>query len=270
MVNQFYVKTLRLLSVILVIIGVFFFVKHTFLYVYPFFIALFFAFLLHPFVKFVELKWKVSRTISTSSIMICFFTLIFFIFYVAVKRLLKEATSLIQTLPEQLQKLKLIFADIGQTYFLPFYEKVASTITILPPLNEWEFKNYIDFFVDEIGISSSFYLKNIVLTTSTILTSLSYFVTIVIFILLAVFMITKDFEQLRFQLQKVIPKRFLINSRRILVHLKKSVFGFVKAQIIMTIFSSFIVMIGLYIFKVKNVLMVTLIALVVDFVPYIG
>src|SRR5699024_511941 len=53
-------------------------------------------------------------------------------------------------------------------------------------------------------------------------------------------------------------------------NVKKSVFGFIKAQVIITIISSIIVFIGLWIFQVEHLFTLTLIVFFVDFIPYVG
>ncbi len=255
--NQFIIKFLRFLSVSAILVGFFLIGKYTFIYIYPFIIALLVAFILNPLVTKIQFKCKLNRTIATLCIMMSFFTLFTTGCFFLLKRLLEESTSLIESLPEQFKNIKLLLTDIGQAYLLPTYEKLTKTITFLPPTEEIDINQYIHLMIDELGSSSSYFLKNIILSTSTVLSSLSYVGTIIIFILLASFLMTKDLEQL---------KVHLYNN----VHLKSSVFGFLKAQIIITTISSLIVMVSLFIFKVENVLMITLTTFFVDFIPYVG
>ncbi|MEI3606033.1 sporulation integral membrane protein YtvI [Pseudogracilibacillus sp. SE30717A] len=268
--NVFYIKLVRLLSIILVITGLFFAVKYTIGYMYPFLIALLIASFLHPLVTKIEVSWKFNRTIATFFVILSFFTLFFVISFLILKRLLKESTSLVETLPEQFNQMKLLLAEIGQSYLLPAYEKLTEKITLLPSYEELEFNNYLLYFIDEIGASSSFFLKNIVSSTSAILSSITYAGTIFIFISLAVFMMTKDLNQIKTVIQNLIPAKFISKGRQIIAHLKSSVFGFIKAQIAITMISSFIVMTGLLIFQIDNVLIITLTMLLVDFIPYVG
>ncbi len=268
--NQFIIKFLRFLSVSAILVGFFLIGKYTFIYIYPFIIALLVAFILNPLVTKIQFKCKLNRTIATLCIMMSFFTLFTTGCFFLLKRLLEESTSLIESLPEQFKNIKLLLTDIGQAYLLPTYEKLTKTITFLPPTEEIDINQYIHLMIDELGSSSSYFLKNIILSTSTVLSSLSYVGTIIIFILLASFLMTKDLEQLKVHLYNNVPKRFIQKLQPIFKHLKSSVFGFLKAQIIITTISSLIVMVSLFIFKVENVLMITLTTFFVDFIPYVG
>src|SRR5690625_3992941 len=268
--KEFYFRFLRCLSIILVSASLLFILTYTFTYIYPFIIALLIAFLLHPIVTWMEKYWKLNRAVATLIMMLCFFSFFIALFFLIIKQLLKESTILMDKLPKQFGDLKIFFSNIGQTYLIPFYEKLEKALPIIPSLDEWKFNQSILFLIDEIKASSTFFLKNIVLTTSNVLSSLTYIGTIFIFILLAVFMITKDLEQLKVYWRKLVPIKMIKKLNKIGIHLKISVFGFMKAQIIITLISSTIVMIGLMIYQVENVLLITLTVLFVDFIPYAG
>jgi len=268
--NQFYLTLVRLISIILVSICMIFIIKYTFMYIYPFLIAIIIAFLLNPLVTMFETKWKMNRTVATSFIMMIFFSIFILICFFTLKRLLIESTSLIQTLPNQFSNIKKVLIEIGQTYIVPYYEKLTDTIPLIPSFDQLEFNNYLELIVDQLGSSSMFFIKNIAGSTSAFFSSITYVGTILIFILLAVFIITKDFKLFQNKLIKITPEKVSRKSRQMITYLKASVFGFIKAQIIITVISSIIVMIGLFIFQIDNILMITLTVFVVDFIPYLG
>ena len=270
MKKEFYMKLLRFLVLMLTLISIYFLLNYTFLYIYPFLIAIAIAFLLHPFVTMLELKWKMNRALATFLIMLCFFTALLLVAYFLLKRLVEESASLVHTVPEHFQTIKLMFTQIGQTLILPFYEKLEKAIPFLPPFEELKFDDYFHVIIDEVGASSSFFFKNIFQTTSTILSSISYGGTILIFIVLSVFIMTKDFHKLKAFFIKLVPDKVINAFNEVITHLKNSAFGFIKAQVIITIISSIIVMIGLFAFRVENVLMITIIVFFVDFIPYLG
>src|SRR5690625_2854872 len=192
--NQFYLTLVRLISIILVSICMIFIIKYTFMYIYPFLIAIIIAFLLNPLVTMFETKWKMNRTVATSFIMMIFFSIFILICFFTLKRLLIESTSLIQTLPNQFSNIKKVLIEIGQTYIVPYYEKLTDTIPLIPSFDQLEFNNYLELIVDQLGSSSMFFIKNIAGSTSAFFSSITYVGTILIFILLAVFIITKYFK----------------------------------------------------------------------------
>jgi len=270
MENKFYFRLIRLVTIILVIICMILVIKYTFVYIYPFLIAIIIAFLLNPIVTIFETKWKMNRAIGTSFIIIIFFSIFILICFFTLKRLLTESTSLIQTLPDQFRKMKQAVMEFGQTYIVPYYEKLTDVIPFFPTFNQLELNHYLELLIDQIGSSSMFFIKNIAGSTSAFFTSLTYVGIIFIFILLAVYMITKDFKYLQYQLIRMTPEKVTRKTHQMIKHLKSTVFGFVKAQMIITAISSFIVMIGLFLFRIDNVLMISLTVFFVDFIPYLG
>ena len=200
--KQFIIKLLRFLSVTILLIGFIFLAKYTFIYIYPFIIALIVAFILHPLVTKIEMKWKLNRTIATFLIMMSFFTLFITVCFFILKRLLEESTALIESLPEQFKNIKLVLTEMGQTYLLPNYEKLTKKITFLPASDEIDINQYIHLILDDLGSSSSYFLKNIILSTSTVLSSLSYVGTIVTFYVIGIFYNDKRFGPIKSPFRK--------------------------------------------------------------------
>ncbi|MBO1004499.1 sporulation integral membrane protein YtvI [Pseudogracilibacillus auburnensis] len=268
--NTLYFQIVRAFLVLLILLCIYFFLKYLFLYIYPFFIAVLIAFVLHPLVTLFELKWRMNRGIATFFVMSSFFTLFITICFFSMKQLLHESTNLVQTLPEHVHRIHQVLSNIGQTFIIPYYEKITSTFPFLPRFEEWKVDNYLHLLIDELGSSSSIFVKNIVLTTSNILASLSYIGTILLFILIASFIMTKDLEEVKGWYKKIVPIKITKQLGNIMNHLKRSVFGFIKAQIIITFISSIIVFIGLFIFQIDHIFTITLTIFFVDFIPYVG
>lgn len=270
MVTDMYPKLLRLLFIIAIFLGLFFTIKYTFIYIYPFLIAFFIAFILNPIITYIHTNWRLNRTFATALMMICFFVLLFSSLFFIVRRLILESSTLLQTLPEQLDQLKLTIANLGQNYLLPLYEKWTTYIPFFPPFEELSFNDYLDGFFDEIGQLSLSLLSNFIGSASNLFSSITYIVTIVIFVLLATFMLMKDFETIKPNFRSVIPRNIANKFSQIQRQMKKSVFGFIKAQITLTLISTIIIFIGLAIFRVDHLFLTTLIIFLVDFIPYVG
>lgn len=270
MQNLFYFQLLRFILMISLIIGCFILLKYTFIYLYPFLIATTIAFLLHPIVSFIELKANMKRGIATLLVMSSLFTLFFTFFFFMMKQLLKETNQLIENLPIYFNNFKAILLKIGQTYLIPFYEKVADTFAFIPHLNGIDIDTYVQPFFEQLSSTSSVLIKNFATTTSSFLTSLTYIATIFIFILISSFFISKEWNQLYFYYKEKIPVKIKHQISKIINQLKKSLFGFIKAQIIVTFITSIIVFVGLIIFQVDHIFIITLATFFVDFIPYLG
>lgn len=268
--KKMYFTIFRAFMVFFSFLCLFFIFKYTFMYIYPFLIAFILAFLLNPIVTFMQSKWKWNRTIATLFIMCSFFTIMTIILAFVLKHLWQESINLVETLPEHLNQLKMISAHIEETIFLPIYEKIHSIIPSLPTINELSLHKYVEKFIDDFGQSGLSLLKTFVGTASDIVTSITYIFTIFAFILIASFIMTKDFAMIKATIMEFIPTKMVDKLLQIKLHIRKSVFGLMKAQILITIISTFIVFLGLIVFRVENIMLTTLIIFFVDFIPYIG
>lgn len=264
-----YFQFLRAIIVASLLAVSFFLVKYSLGYIYPFVISFIIAFILHPIVSMMEDKLKMNRGLSTFIVMISFFIIFSTSLFIVIKQLLKESTNLLHELPNHFTSIQHIFVQFGQTILI-YYEKLTHIISFLPQFHQERVELYVQRFFDNLGSSSTMFLKNIVFTTSTLLSSITYISTVLLFVLLASFIMTKDFNQMKMYYEKIIPVKLSHKMQEIMNHLKKSVFGLIKAQVLMTFFTSIIVLCGLMIFKVENVITITITVFIVDFIPYVG
>lgn len=102
------------------------------------------------------------------------------------------------------------------------------------------------------------------------LSSITYILTVFIFILIFVFIMTKDMPYLISQFKRLVPRRITIEITAILASLRKTFFGFIKAQIIIAAISASIVLIGLLLFKFDHIVIITIAIFFIDLIPYIG
>lgn len=268
--NTLFFQLLRAFAIFFLIIICFLLIKYTLIYIYPFLIATCIAFFLHPIVSLIETRWKVSRGFVTFLVMGAFFSLFLTLIYYLIKQLIQESTNLITSIPEIFDNMSAILSHIGQTVIIRYYEKVSERFTFLPAYNEVAVNQYFQNLFEQLSTSSASFIKNIIMTTSTILTSLTYVSTILLFILLASFIITKDLNLIRLKYEKNIPVKITQQLKMMMNQLKKSIFGFLKAQVIITIISTIIIFIGLLIFRVDHVFTITMIFFFIDFIPYVG
>lgn len=268
--KDMYFKIIRAITVIFTVVSLYLVLKFTFMYIYPFLFAFIIAFMLHPTVTYIETHWNWHRTVATLFIMCSFFIVMTTSSYFLLKHLINESMNLVDTLPEKLNQLKIISQHIEETFFLPIYEKLQSIIPTLPMIDEFSLYKYIEMFIDEIGQSGLSLLTSFVGTASNIVSSITYIFTIFAFMLIATFMMTKDFDYIKEKLNILIPYKMYMKLQQMKLHMKKSVFGLMKAQILITFISTFIVFVGFIFFRVENIFMTTLIIFFVDFIPYIG
>lgn len=255
--------------IIISVISISFIFKYTIIYIYPFIIAFAIAYILHPIVTYIEIHLKIKRSIATLFIIISFFISSFTILFFLLKRLLLEATEFIQKLPLHIASFTSLLETIGNRSIL-LYEKLTKSIPLLPEMNELNINTYVRLINEHFEASSIAFFSNIIQFTTTILSSLTYIGMISSFILILVYFLTKDMPKINNVFHETVSNKIKVKTRQLLHQLKKSVWAFVKAQIIITLVSSIIICIGLLFMNVEHVFTIVLVVLIVDFIPYIG
>src|SRR5690606_35617716 len=144
----------------------YFLLKYTFAYIYPFILALLIAFILNPLITYMQSNCKLDRTHATSLIMFSSFVVFFTTSFFVIKRLIEESSTLVDTLPEQIQHIKIVSANLGQTFFLPIYEKLSDYFPFIPPVDQLSIQDYLETFIDDLGQTSLSILSNFVGTAS--------------------------------------------------------------------------------------------------------
>src|SRR5699024_1871956 len=129
---------------------------------------------------------------------------------------------------------------------------------------------YINIFLNQFSTMSTKVINSMVIKSTEMISSLSYMITITILILLSVYFMTNDFNKLKAYIRKYSPSIFSNHMQNMLTHFKKAIFGYFKAQIIITFITGLFIFIGLLIFRVEHALTLSLFAFVIDFLPYVG
>jgi sporulation integral membrane protein YtvI len=256
-------KMVRAGIILGVLILIAFIIHYTFIYLLPFLIALMVAFLLDPLVSYLENRLNRSRTFATTLVMMGFTGIFLILFYFIIVKVIGELGTILDHVPNVIQKLKWIFLSFGQQ----INEKLSNH---LPQLTDWDFENHIEQFMDNLASYSMGLFSSAIQIGSGALSSLSYSVFSLVFILLAIYMLTKDLHLFKEQTAKIIPDKIHYYFAPVFAHVKKAFVGLMKAQIIITFITSILFLIGLVFFQVEHVIAITLTIFFIDFIPYIG
>lgn len=241
-----------------------------FIYLYPFMIAMILAYILQPIVSYLERKWRIHRTFASYLAILFTSSLILLCTILFLQQLAKEMSHLINILPATFHTINNLFIEFGQTTVIPLYQTLQTKLPFLPPTDVWDMKQTIPFIMEKIYDSSSSVIQNIFSSLSTIVSSISQTSIMIIFIVISIFIMTKDYNLLTSYSQNIIPMKIRKNLTEIVFQLKKSTFGLVKAHFFLAVLSSCLGLVGLLIIGVENFLLLTIIIFIVDFVPYIG
>ncbi len=239
-------------------------------YVYPFIIAFIISVMLHPIVSYIENKYRLTRSIASYLTILSIISLIGLFTYLFSHQIIIELSQITAHLPENFQKINELFLGFGQSTLIPIYDQVQTKLFFLPDTKHVEIEKTIPYITDKLYESSNDIITNILLSTSTLITSISQASLVIIFISLSILIMTKDFTNMQQIWQQFIPLKTRKKASEIFFHLKKSTFGLIKAQFFLACLTSCIVLIAFLIIGIDHLFVITLLIFLVDFIPYIG
>lgn len=256
-------KSVRACSIVLLLALFIIFLTYGFSYLYPFLIVFVLARLLHPIVTLFEQKSPMPRQLATLLVMGVFFSGTGLFSYFLFKKLIQESVQFLDTFPLKFDEIKgMLIAYIQQVY--------AQLSQLLPFIAKQDIEAYLSEWLDQLNLFSMEVVKSILLTSTNIIHSVSYFGLISLFIMLAVYLVTNDFVLFQTEAKKRIPGRLLQISSSFTEQFGRSFSGLLRAQIILAFISASLVLIGMFFFKMEHVLLITLLVFLLDLIPYLG
>jgi sporulation integral membrane protein YtvI len=239
-------------------------------YTYPFIIGIILAFLMNPFIIFLSEKSRFPRTLSVLVSMIFLIALIAGLITFLIVEIVAGAAYLSKVLPEHLDTMILLLQDYFQEKILPLYQKIISLFNDL----EAEQQDTILSNIENLGSSIGTTLTNIIQATLGLMPKFIGWLpeagTGALFSLLATFFIAKEWNKFLTKTQQLLPNKALLNLKKIVIELKRALFGFIRAQLTLISMTTLIVLIGLLILRIEFAITIALIAGFVDLLPYLG
>lgn len=270
MYKQILFRCLRLFFVLASIIIIYFTLKYTIIFFYPFLIALIFSFLLQPFVTYLENKLKFPRIFATFFIVSLVFILISGTAFFIIAEIIQGTTYLAIQIPDHFQTFISQFEFFLTDKLVPWYHKLTSFVRSLNMNQQATINDSIQQFTTQLTTSGTLFLKNFFLKIPAILSMIPYSITVTIFTIIATIFIINDWLMLKSIIQKIIPQQLKMSSKNIVKYFKKSLLGYIKAQFILIMISASITLIGLLFLDINHALTITFIIAIVDLLPLVG
>lgn len=237
---------------------------------YPFIIGLLIAFMLNPFVNFLESKCRLPRSLAVLIGIIFIFALFAGFITLLIAEIVSGADYLADVVPRHLDTLINFIEDFIAAQIIPFYNQLTSLFNSLDTGQQDTILTNIQNVGRKIGSTIGDFVQSFFGNIPNILSWFPNAATVVIFSLLATFFISKDWYRLSRFSNKMIPHRAKSSTKRVLEDLKKALFGFIKAQLTLISITTVIILIGLLILRVDYAITIALVTGLVDIIPYLG
>jgi sporulation integral membrane protein YtvI len=251
---------LTILRIALIILAIFLFTR-LWKYIVPFIIAYFFASIIEPVVKFIENKLRIPRKIGTVFSILFVLGIIGSIIGFLISRLIKEIKAVYLNLE--------INMDTITEFFNRIIDKVNDIFIQLPDqITDLLSKGLQDFANNLQSI-----LGKIVDWLQASIEAAMYLPQILIFIivtLLATYFMSSDKNTIIRFLDVQIPTDWLDKTKSITKNVFTALFGWMRAQLILTSITFSELLAGFLIIGIDNALLLAIIISLVDVLPVLG
>jgi sporulation integral membrane protein YtvI len=226
----------------------------------PIIIAFITALFLEPVVKLLQLKFKMNQRFAILIVFIGFLLFLGLSGYFITTKVISEAIKIIQNTP-------LYITEISNEW-LNAEEKFATAAKDLPKEVVEEISKQIQGFLDKIKADLVAYLN--IDNVKAILTNIPNYLVSFIVYLIALFLFLIDLPRLREGLynhltEKTTDKVNFMGSR-----LSYVIFGFIKAQFLVSVIIFIVSLIGLLFITPEVALIMAFLIWLIDFIPIIG
>ncbi|MFA4885161.1 MAG: sporulation integral membrane protein YtvI [Desulfotomaculaceae bacterium] len=226
-------------------------------YFLPFVLGLILAVAIDPVVN-LFLRFKMSRVAATGMAMLVTLGILTVVIWLAILTLIVELSSFLANLPH--------ITRIIETQSLLLAEKLQSVTEALPPEFAGQFNKNIENLTAILSDKISLLVREILASITTLPTLL----LIVVIMLIATFFLSKDLVKIKKQIASLIPYEFHSKLRIMSDHLYWASIGFIKAQIILSVISALIIMVGLLFLKTDYIVTISLLGGLFSPVPVLG
>ena len=261
---------LRALIVIAVTVLSAIIIYYFFKLLYPFIIGTLLVMLINPIIKFLEKKARFPRLLAVLTTLFLFITIFAGVMTLLIAEIIAGSTYLAKIVPKKVDSIinaiQLFFTD----KIIPFYEGIASKFNALDSGKQDTVTRSINEASNELSSTVTSFLQNFLTSLPALVSWIPSAATTIVFILLATFFISKDWNKLSKKATSYLPEKITTHSGNVLQDLKRAGLGFVKAQFILITVTFIINLIALLIMQIEQALTISLIIAVVDLIPYLG
>ncbi|MCF3943359.1 sporulation integral membrane protein YtvI [Oceanobacillus alkalisoli] len=263
-------KILKSCIILLVCIGSYFVIRYTFSIMIPAICVFLLTSFMEPGVKFLQEKAKFPRPFASIVILLILLFLMVGILFLVVTEIYEGVTYLADILPGQFQHFGAIVEYYFQSNIVPLYEQIFRFFNELSPSDQLFIQEYFSNLFQDIGSLVGAFFQQLLLALPRNLAVIPEALTVTFFILFASFLLSADFPRVKTFVAERFPTRWNKGLQHLTYYVKRSTFGYVKAQIILVTISFHIIFFGLLLIGVEHALTIALLMIIVELIPFVG
>lgn len=226
----------------------------------PIILALFTALLIDPLVNLTEKKFKWKRKVAVISVFIFILAILSSLLYYTVTRLIGKIIDLTKAAPGHFNTLSGIWIDMQNKLFQYTAGMPAEVIQAI----QEEFKSIFDLMRESI-LNLLSYEK----ITSLLADVPNFLVSLIVFII-ALFLFMLELPELKKMTFKYLTQETAEKVRFMVSKLNSIVFGFAKAQFLVSLIILAATFVGLLLIKPQYAIVMSLVIWIIDLIPILG
>lgn len=238
--------------------------------IFPFLIAWLIALIMNPFVNFLQYSARLPRGLAVLLVLCGILCIITGTITLLIAELFAITEYLSKHAPQQLQE---ILSTIEHVFITTLFPKIQQLIDQLIGLENREHNTITtqlnDILTNLLGRAGLF-MQTALSKITGFLSWLPKAFTSIIFMIIATFLISKDWYRIKQLFGRFLPDRFKQRGLKIFYDLRAALFGYIRAQFIIIFISTMIVFSGLLILKVQYPFTSALMIGIVDLIPFLG
>lgn len=244
------------------LLAVIFLLPRVLLFFMPFVVGWLIALIAGPLVHFFEDKIKLKRKIGSAFVIVSVIALVVLILYLVLSWLIEQAVGLVGALPAMWSGMEADLADIGHKFGQLFGKLPADVRAGFADATD-RIGGYMGDFFGEIGTPTIAAAGNLARQLPSIFIGL-------IMMLLSAYFFVAERNSINEWFRRHMPGSVQLRYRDMRRSLKKSVGGYLKAQLKIEVWMYLLLLIGLGLLKVNYFALIALVIAFMDFLPFLG
>ncbi|RXI98139.1 sporulation integral membrane protein YtvI [Anaerobacillus alkaliphilus] len=244
------------ITIILIVIAGFFILPVS----VPIIAALLTAMLLSPVVKLLQMKNKVKRSLAVFIVFMIFLCFIGLTGYFITTKAITQADYFVKNLPSYITEINYAWINTQQNLNDKFED--------LPPELLEEIGTYVQQSL--MTLRSTVSSRNLVSDVTSLVTKIpAYLVTLIVY-LIALYLFLLELPKLKDQIFSHLTEKTRDKVQFMSSRLSYVIFGFIKAQFLVSIIIFLVSLIGLLLIVPEVALLMSFIIWIIDFIPLLG
>ncbi len=218
------------------------------------------ALFLEPAVKMLKKRFSMNRKLSVLIVFVLFILLLSVSSFFIITKVLTEGINLVENAPRYVNEISGIWHDYEEKFNLAAEDFPEEVVT--------NFNTGIQEFLDDFKDSVLNYLKLDKITA--FLTDIPNYLVSFLVYLIALFLFMLDLPRIKQTVYNHLNEKTAEKVNFMTSRLSYVIFGFFKAQFLVSIVIFFVSLIGLLIIEPEVAIVMSLVIWIIDFIPLIG